>query len=255
MTNSLSRSIWFSCYKHNPAARLRLFCFPYGGGNASAFQSWPAFFSGNIEVWGALLPGRGPRLSEKPFNSLRPLIRGLKEGIAPFSEKPFVFFGHSMGALLCLELTRELQACDLTLPSHVFFSGHRPPHIRRMLPSLHTLSDVELIQALKDLNGTPQEILENKEMMELALPVLRSDMEICETYMSNADTKLKCPISVFGGLQDKEAMREQLDEWRAYTDSAFSLQMFPGDHFFLTSARALVTQQIAKKLERIVMEL
>jgi medium-chain acyl-[acyl-carrier-protein] hydrolase len=42
-----------------PAARLRLFCFPYAGSGAAIYRDWPAGFPPSIEVCAVELPGRG----------------------------------------------------------------------------------------------------------------------------------------------------------------------------------------------------
>ena len=54
------------CESANPVrGELRLFCFPYVGGGASAFKSWNKFFSDDIELCIFQMPGREERLGEK----------------------------------------------------------------------------------------------------------------------------------------------------------------------------------------------
>src|SRR6185369_17478936 len=95
---------WLVSFEYNERASLRLFCFPYAGGGALVYRDWHRFLPGSIGVYSAQLPGRGDRLAEPPFLELPALIEPLTEAIMPYLDKPFAFFGHSMGALIAFEL-------------------------------------------------------------------------------------------------------------------------------------------------------
>jgi len=252
---SSARSKWFMVYQHNSAATLRLFCFPYGGGNSAAFHAWPGLLSKNVEVWCALLPGRGVRLGEKPITDLRIMVEELKNAIRPLLEKPYALFGHSMGALLAFELARGLQTLGLPLPRHIFLSGHPAPHLPKHGKKRHMLSDDEFVEDVKKLGGIPKELANNKEALEILLPALRADIRAYETHRYVDGPPLPCSTSAFGGLQDVDVPRDSLEQWRSLVSGSFSVQMFPGDHFFLNSARESVTEQVARKLEKIAMGL
>ena len=87
---------------------VRLFCFPYAGVGASVFRQWPAGLPVEFDVCAVQLPGRTVRLSEPPIASIPALVDGIVAAITPYLDIPFVFFGHSMGAILAAEVTREL---------------------------------------------------------------------------------------------------------------------------------------------------
>jgi medium-chain acyl-[acyl-carrier-protein] hydrolase len=148
-------------------------------------------------------------------------------------DSPFAFFGHSLGALISFELTRRLRRQKTPSPLQLFISGCRAPQIPNPDPPIHQLPDAEFIEELGRFNGTPQAVLDNPELMEVFLPLLRSDIGLWETYVYDHEAPLDCPISAFGGLADEEVSREELAAWRDQTRSSFSMQMFPGDHFFL----------------------
>src|SRR6185295_11175567 len=92
----------------NPNARLRLFCFPYAGGGASAYRGWATALPSDLEVCPVQLPGRESRLREAPFTRPEPLIQTLADVLEPHLDLPFVLFGHSMGGMISFELSREL---------------------------------------------------------------------------------------------------------------------------------------------------
>ena len=248
MSQRADESQWFRALNRHPRCRARLFCFPYAGGAALIYRDWPAGLPADVELCAVQLPGRGNRLREPAFTRLRPLVETLADELLPFLDRPFAFFGHSMGASIGFELARGLRRARTLEPVHLFVSGRRPPHVPSTERHTYELPEPELIEELRQLNGTPKEVLEHPEIMQLLLPLLRADFELVQTYAYEPEPPLACPVSVFGGLQDTEADRELLEQWREQTAAEFSLQMFPGDHFFLHTSRPLLLQSISRKL-------
>ena len=232
----------------NPAANLRLFCFPYAGGNAQIFRSWSDHLSSNIEICPAELPGHGRRRKETPFTNLQELVSAIIPIITPDLDKPFAFFGHSMGALIAFELTRLLRDRALPLPTHLFVSGRRAPQLPEDDPPSYNLPDEELIKKLRWLKGTSSKILDDPEMMQLMLPILRADFEVCETYKYTEQAPLPCPIVALGGWRDPATRNGGLKGWREHTSSNFSKKTFPGNHFFLHSAETPLLKFLNQQL-------
>src|SRR5215211_3673161 len=104
LPNARATSNWLTFPRPNPHASLRLFCFPYAGGRASVFRLWPDNLPSNVEVCAVELPARGRRMKERPITRLTPLAQSIAQSLLLCMDKPFVFFGHSMGALLSFEV-------------------------------------------------------------------------------------------------------------------------------------------------------
>jgi medium-chain acyl-[acyl-carrier-protein] hydrolase len=170
--------------------------------------------------------------------------------LAPLLNKPFAFFGHSMGALISYELARHLRRTGAPLPAHLFVSGHGAPHLPDRNPPLHALPQAQFVEKLRELNGTPEEVLRHPELLELLIPILRADFAVCETYVHAPEPPLDCPISAFSGLGDEYVNREELEGWREQTTGRFSVRLFPGDHFYLNTARPYLLQALARELEQ-----
>ena len=250
MTTLPKTNAWVIFPKPNPQARLRLFCFPYAGGGASIFRPWPSDLPAGIEVCAIQLPGRENRLREQAFTHLTPLVETLAQVLRPYLTLPFAFFGHSMGTLIGFELAREFRRQRLPSPLHLLVSGRRAPQLLDDEPPIHDLPEPEFVAELRRLSGTPEAVLQNAELMQLLIPVLRSDFAINETYTYTPEEPLGCPISAFGGTEDEETTQEDLAAWREQTRVSFRLQMFPGDHFFLNSIRTPFIQALAQDLYR-----
>lgn len=240
---------WLSCPRPVPGAGLRLFCFPYSGGAASVYYPWAEVMPAAIEVCPVQLPGHGTRLSEPLHTRLGPLVEAVAGALAPYLDRPFAFFGHSMGALIGFELARLLRRTRGLLPTHLFVSANSAPQLPDRNPPLHQLPEPEFLSKLRELNGTPEEVLRHAELRQLLFPILRADFAVCETYEYRPDAALACPISAFGGLGDSYVNREELAGWREQTTATFSVRMFPGDHFYLNTARPYLLQAVARDLD------
>ncbi|WP_414572303.1 thioesterase II family protein [Nostoc sp. CCY 9925] len=238
---------WVVSIKPNSLAKLRLFCFPYAGGGASIFRNWSHGLSTNVEVCPLQLPGRETRINEPPFTRLLPLVEAIAPALLPLLDKPFAFFGHSMGALVSFELTRLLRRQYGLAPVHLFVSGASAPHVSNFNPPTHNLPEPEFIKELHSLSGTPKEVLDNTELMQLMLPTLRADFAVCQTYLYLNEPPVNSPISVFSGLEEKVSYKH-LEAWHNQTSASFSLQMFPGNHFFLHTAQLLLLKSIVQQL-------
>jgi medium-chain acyl-[acyl-carrier-protein] hydrolase len=186
-------------------------------------------------------------MNELPFTNLRPMVRAIADGLSTLLDKPFAFFGHSMGALISLELARLLRKENGLEPIHLFVSGHRAPNIPFPAAPTFDLPEAEFIEELRRLNGTPKEVLANPELMQLMLPLLRADFAVSQTYEYSPEPPLSCPITVFGGVTD-EVTREQLEPWREQTTSTLTLKMLRGDHFFIHSAEQHILETINQQL-------
>jgi medium-chain acyl-[acyl-carrier-protein] hydrolase len=245
---SSTTSVWIKSPKPNRKAKLRLFCFPYAGGGALTFRTWPASLPPDIEVCSIHLPGHESRLREPAFDRLAPLVDALMPELVPFMDRPFAFFGHSMGALIGFEVASRLRSSNAPPPEQMFVSGRRAPQLPTSERRTFELPEPEFIEELRRLNGTPHEVLEHPELLQLMLPILRADFAICQDYFYVPDQPFAFPITALGGLEDHEVTRNHLQAWREQTSGAFKLRMFEGDHFFLISSARLLFQLLSDEL-------
>jgi medium-chain acyl-[acyl-carrier-protein] hydrolase len=242
---------WISCPKPNSEALVRLFFFPYAGAGSTTYHTWSRFFSPEIELYLVHLPGRDKRISETPFTRLAPLVESLTHALFQHLDKPFSFFGHSMGGLVGFEVVRQLHRQYSLLPVHLFVSGRLAPHLPDTRRKLHELPEGEFLRATEERYGAlPEAVSRDRELLQLFLSILRADITLIETYQYIDQPPLECPISVFGGLQDHTLTRDELAAWRDQTETRFDLKMFPGDHFFIQSSKMDIAQAINEDLEK-----
>jgi len=248
-----SASPWFIRFrpKNTAQVHLRLFCFHYAGASASIFRSWDEALPDEIELVAVQLPGREYRLDELLLTDLHG-IAGLITEILPL-DKRFVFFGHSMGALLGFEIARLLREQGLRQPEMLIASGRNAPQFKWRDAGMQLLPDDEFVSAVIAYKGIPESLLENAALRDLLLPRIRADLTVSAQYQYVEKDPLECPIVVLFGNQDELSTEAGLNGWRAQTTAEVQYFRFAGNHFFLHSAEQLVLSRIAEELTKLML--
>nr|WP_192180344.1 type I polyketide synthase [Mesorhizobium amorphae] len=229
----------------------RIFCFPHGGGSVQSFRNWSDYLPEDVELICLDLPGRGKRSAETAIRSMDVLVSMVTQALRGYSDRPFIFFGHSTGALVAYEIARSLESAGRPSPFHVVVSAHKSADVPADEPPMYRYADDELTDLVGTLGMVPPEALANEELLlDFILPPLRADFEVAETYDRSLPTPLNAAITAMGGVEDQMLNADDLDEWRRFTTSRFARVMFDGDHFFTHS----MTEEVVSTLLREVRE-
>ena len=237
------------CPKHRPDAGHRLFCFPHAGVGPSVFRSWADQLPADIEVCLIQLPGREGRLREAPHSSIESLMPALIEDLMPLLDRPFAFYGHSLGATVAFECARRVRRNLRLEPVHMFVGASQAPQLPWTHSPMRSLpEDYFLSEMAKRYGALPAEVINDQEMRALVVPILRADITMIEKYVHSPESPLGSDITVFGGLQDHMVKRSDLESWRDQTSGRFRLQMFDGNHLFLKSHKDQILLSIAGEM-------
>ena len=240
---------WIHRPAPRPFAALRLICFPPAGHGSAIFRLWSGDLPSNVEVCAVELPGRGARLREPPLSNMTAIVRQLVDCLLPERDRPFAFFGHSMGAVLATAVAESLAQLGGRQPSYLMVSARRPAHVPDAAPPLHTMDDNAFVLEInRRYAGIPAEILAEPEFLAMLLPALRADAAALETYAPVAQPPLACPITAFGGAEDMTTPRSHLEAWRHVTRGQFRLRVFAGGHFYIGPERSALLAEISQIL-------
>ena len=248
----LNSNRWTMAFRPNPDARMRLFCIPYAGSGASLYRDWPALVRDDVEVVGIQLPGRENRFSEPHLASIENVVSCLVPVLSEFSDKPYALFGHSMGALLCFELTRAFQRLRGPAPRHLIVSGTRAPFRPRREAPIHQLPEAAFLEEIKRFNGTPKALLQDTELMTLFTPLLRADFGMVENYRYQERGVVWCPVTALGGDQDDGVPLEDLQAWKTVCRSTYDEHIFAGGHFFIHDHKLPIVALVNDVLEGVL---
>lgn len=229
---------WFPGIEEAQDGRVKLFCFPWAGGGALPYRPWREALGETAAVVPVRLPGRETRAGEAAFEKMEPLVEALLEQIRPYIGAPYSFFGHSMGAGISFELSRALRREGLPLPVSLHVSGARAPQYRlnHVPPPEPTMRD--FIEELRRLEGFPPSVLNNPELLKLALPALLSDARLYRQYRYEEGEPLAVPLFAYGGEADPNVTQAHLKAWSEQTSRSFRWAEFRGGHFYLETSQA-----------------
>ena len=236
-------------YQRTQSGSFRLFCFHFAGGSAGVFSDWHHDLPGDIDVCPVQLPGRGLRFKEKPFSDLDRLTDQLIEEMGPLPEETaYAFFGYSMGALIAYEIARKFSAAGRPGPRHLFVGAQKAPIVPSFPPYWHQMDKEEIVSRLRQLGGTPENVLSTPGLVDIFLESLKADFSIVETYAYRPSLPLRTPITAYCGKSDWLSTPAKMLPWGEMTDAGFRLEMMPGGHFFIQSHRAELLARLSAQL-------
>ncbi len=229
--------------------KWKLLCIPHAGGAASAFLRWKPHLHPALELVPIELAGKGKRFLEPPYNSMEEAVFDLLAIVREQAGERYALFGHSMGALLVFELMHAISDAGLVPPVCAFFSGKNPPHVKpdRLR---HQLDDDGLWQEVARMGGTPKELLANRELKDLFLPILRRDFRLVETYVPPAGRlPLDCPFVVLYGTGDFLTSPILMPEWEQYSSRPTTVHAVDGGHFFILDQAETVAALVNRTMQ------
>ncbi|WP_432143435.1 thioesterase II family protein [Streptomyces sp. bgisy084] len=245
--DSPDTGVWLRRYQIAPAPRARLICFPHAGGSASYFVPVSRRLSPELDVLAVQYPGRQDRRHEPCMEDIGAIADGIIPELLPLADRPLALFGHSMGAAVAFETVRRLEERGVT-PAVLFASSRPSPSFVRD-EGLHRSGDRALIAEMQRLDATDARLLEDPELLEMILPILRGDYKAVETYRCRPPhAAVDCSVVALLGDDDPQAPHEECLRWKEHTRGRFDMHVFEGGHFYLNTHAESVIRIIAERL-------
>lgn len=240
---------WIQRFSKAPESKAKLICFPHAGGSASYFYPFAAQLAPDIDVQAVQYPGRQERRLERFIDNIPEMADRVFAALRPrVVSRLFAFFGHSMGAVVALEVARRFQRQNEAGPCWLFVSGRRAPS-RRRNDTIHLRDDAGLLAELRMVGGTDSRILDDEELRDMILPVARNDYKAIETYACEPAPPLRCPVTVLVGASDPQVTVDEAAAWAEHSAAEFDLHVFPGGHFYLEACRTQVGAAVMAALK------
>lgn len=226
-----------------------LYCLPFAGGNAYSYRPLEKWMPAGINMVALEPPGRGRRWREPPADSLEAVARDVVATIRGSLDKPYAFFGHSMGALVAYVATQLLRAEHLPLPRHLILSGKAPPHFSCREAQWHRLPLPIFIERLSTLGGCPPAVLADRQLMDYFAPIIQHDMRLIAEYDHVPQEPLAVPLTVMIGSGESTSTAEAA-QWSRFTTDDFRMETYEGGHFFLFEHLAAISRLLQLRLLR-----
>ncbi len=212
------------------------------------FREWTHLLPRSIELIAVQLPGRADRFNETPYDDMTPLVDRLVEVIGPILERPYACYGASMGARVSWSLAHVLRERELPMPSKLYVSSSAAPSLDRQIRGWNG-PDEGLVRYMRELGGTPSQVLDDPDLLEGLLPILRADLTVLSTHTFQPTAPLDVPIRAFAGANDAEVPPAQMVPWSDETNAEFTLDIVESGHFLDFFGLRQVIEAIGKDLD------
>jgi len=226
---------------------MNIFSIPFAGGSVYSLKPFEIYMNEGVRWIPLEPPGRGRRIREPLIRDLQQMAADIFNQVRSGLDEPYAFYGHSMGAMLAYLVTRMALDADLPPPTRLFLSGCGAPASKSKMPGRHKLPKTEFWKALKELGGSPDEVLQNEELQHYFEPILRADFEAIEKYDYQEATPFDIPVTVIIGY-DEFVTREEAEQWQMETRAPIDVISYPGNHFFIFDRAFDIARLIKKTL-------
>lgn len=224
---------WIGLNKPTKPVTKQIFCLPFAGGNANFFRQWASSLPDDIALFALQLPGRGQFMAHTRFTSMSALVEVVYKQLQALINGPYFMVGHSMGAAIGYEICWKFVEHQQRLPETFFASGCLPVRIKRQAPWVHLMSSMGIVQELKILGGTSDEILNNSDLLSLAMPTIRADFTLIEKYHCTREQRLPVSACVWAGIDDVRIPLEKMNAWDSVFVTRPEHRVFNGGHMFI----------------------
>ncbi|MEU8756930.1 thioesterase II family protein [Streptomyces chartreusis] len=233
--------------RRDDPAGTQLLCFHHAGGSAAMFRQWARELPRSVQPIAVQLPGRADRFHEPAHERMDPLVDDLIEVVKPLLDRPFALYGVSMGARVAWALAHALRERAMPRPRMLFVAACAGPELDHAGRDWEGRWD-DLEGYLRDLGGTPAEVLNEPELLRVLLPTLRADLTLLSTHDFEPAVPLDLPVHAFAGSADLTATPHRMRAWQSATTGRFDLDIVPGGHFFDLDGEQQVIRTVAQHL-------
>ncbi|KAM5340290.1 S-acyl fatty acid synthase thioesterase, medium chain [Glossophaga mutica] len=242
-----------NCLYPKPDAIFRLICFPWLGGGSLYFAKWGEKMSDSVEVHSIRLAGRECR-SEEPFaTDIYQMADEIVCALLPvIQNKPFAFFGHSMGSYIAFMTALRLKEKYNLELMHLFVSSMDAPHhvTAALFPetcvlmpdsSRYAFFVLVSVQAARQAAWPPSVDAEAaivhsslatfSRALRRKLPNMKiKEKSLTRSFDAPSKPVLSCDLTCFVGSED---ITKDVKAWKDVTSGRFDILTRPGNHFYI----------------------
>ncbi|WP_338356175.1 thioesterase II family protein [Yeosuana marina] len=228
---------------------MRIFTFPFGGGNRYSYNFLKQYLDIKKFEWiNFEYPGRGKRIKE-PFlfdidDIVEDMFQQVKNEILKVGSD-YLIFGHSMGALSGYLICHLIVRSGLPIPKGLIISGMTGPSFAKREKISHLPSN-EFWAEIQTYGGLPREFTSQHGVRAFFEPVFRADLTAIESYKYRKQLPLNFSIDVFYG--DKEKIdKEEVLGWEKESTNQVTINKLDGGHFFIYNHAKYIIDYIVEK--------
>ncbi|MEC3978307.1 thioesterase II family protein [Amycolatopsis sp. H20-H5] len=224
------------CAKPNPQATRTLVCLGFCGGGSGPYLPWADVLPPDVELATICYPGRDGRFLDDYAEDWDALAEDATSAVlAAATVRPYVLFGHSMGGWMAFDVANRLEQRDGRLPEALVVSSANAPSRgltpRDIFPAQHDTNE-QLLDWMRTNGLLPGYVLDDPELREMALELMRADIRVRDTFGYTEGTGVSVPLQVLTGADDDVIVADTAEQWRALARGGYQHVELPGGHFY-----------------------
>jgi surfactin synthase thioesterase subunit len=238
-------------------AELTLILLHHAGGSAGSFLPLLPHLPESWRILAPELPARATSSGQSACPSVESAVDSFAEALSGQLSGPYAVFGHCLGALIAFELVHNL-AEQGRRPLWVGVSGSPAPQLVVPEPANGRPEDWsrdQLIDHMRRLGGTPEELWRNTVLADRMIAALRNDLIVNHGYRYARHAPLASSLSIMRGDSDPLVDAEEMRGWSEHAGNATESLTWPGDHFYLFDRAPEVCAQIVGAITRAAAEI
>jgi surfactin synthase thioesterase subunit len=228
----------YVCFAARPEATVNLICLPWVGSGAAPFHPWQAWLPPQVELFAVRLAGRESRLRQLPADRVETAVGELVDGLSELPTRPYVLFGHCLGALIGYEMSREVRRRAMAPPERLILAASPPPTAFTAGRTQPALSDEVVAQ---------QAVIADPRMAELLRPGIEADLRMGRAYVHRPGVPLDVPITLLRAIDEPVDMLARTG-WAQVSTGRIALRTVAGGRLFPDGAWRAVCDAVAAEL-------
>ncbi|MET8542170.1 alpha/beta fold hydrolase [Kitasatospora sp. NPDC004799] len=229
-------------------AALSLICLGFCGGGTASYHLWADAVPADIALSAICYPGREGRFLEDFATDWDELAQDATAAVLSAVDGPYVLFGHSMGGWMAFDVAARIERDGGPVPRNLVVSSANAPARgltpRDMFPSQQD-DDDGLLLWMKTHGLMPAHVLEDPELQEMAVELMRADIRVRDTFRYTDGATVSMPVQMLSGADDDVIEANAGEQWRALALGEYRHDVLPGGHFYTPEVWRTLPSRIA----------
>jgi surfactin synthase thioesterase subunit len=213
------------------------------------YSDWHALLPSDVSLQCVQLPGRQERRAEPAFHDLGPLTEAMLGALsAELDERPYLLFGHCLGAMLAYRLAIAAGEEGIA-PVMLGCAAWAPQGFPPLPPEELGRPDAEFAETVVKLGLLPPEVCQDRDTLDFVLPMMRADMSVYGSFTDDGG-RVPCPLVTYSGRSDALMAPGAMESWAGRSPRYLGNCAFPGDHFFIREQAVSITGDLVRRARR-----
>lgn len=217
-----------------------LICLPFVGAYWAAFTPVTRNLKGDFTILSVTPPGHAGD-TNPALDSIEDMADLYLQALEPYLNKQLIFLGYSLGGLVTHCMLRKLKEQNRKIMATVVIAASVPPHLIQEAQEITGMNNDQIIKFFHSIGGIPDVLLQERELLERFIPVIKADYKAFETYRAEIE-KFDHPAFLLYGKRDNFISYQKFTQWETYFENTPVIHHLEGGHLFIRDSADQLTE-------------